>query len=132
MHRVAVDSYCEQYGHNYWIHYFIRCFSLVVIHHQEYKYNKTVKEKLRMQFESIRIALRHTEHYVLNSSKRNRSGVGNLFTHRPHVLCIIVGRPRNQINFILKFYLSLKSDFPWVTKYLLITELCFDTMLCLT
>lgn len=37
--------YCEQYSHNYRTHYFIRRFSLVVSHHQEHKYNKTVRTK---------------------------------------------------------------------------------------
>jgi len=38
---VAVDSYREQYSHNYRIHYFIRRFSLVVSHHQEHKYRES-------------------------------------------------------------------------------------------
>jgi len=45
--------------------------ALVVSHHQEYKYNETVrKKKIGMRFEGIRTVLRHRDHYVLKSAKR--------------------------------------------------------------
>jgi len=59
-----------------------------------------------------------------------RAGVGSLFTITSHMngALSLVGR----IDFILNFYVYLsmrKSDFSWITKYLLIVEHRFDGML---